>query len=156
MERTRLSPETLTNMASFKMLTGLSPAQIGIMASVMTEIDIPKDTYFIFEDSNDLEVFFILKGQAEIRVPRNSGGGNGRLAVVGPGETVGEFALARTGRRSASSLAVTDVVALKTSSEELHQLFSDHPSIGYFIYRNLLRLTVERLEDTNFLARKVV
>jgi CRP-like cAMP-binding protein len=156
MEKSRLRPETLKDMASFEMLLGLSPSEIGIMASVMSEVTMPKNTYFIFEDSNDFEVFFILKGQAEIRVPRNSGGGNGRLALVGPGETVGEFALARYGRRSASTCTISDVVALKASSEELHKLFAEHPNIGYHIYRNLLRLTVERLEDTNFLARKVV
>lgn len=156
MESTRLKSETLKDMASFEMLLGLSPAEVGILASIMTEVSLAKNTYFIFEDSKDFEVFFILKGQAEIRVPKNSGGGNGRLALVGPGETVGEFALARYGRRSASTCTITPLVALKANSDDLHKLFESHPNIGYHVYKNLLRLTVERLEDTNFLARKVV
>lgn len=154
--KTGLSTDCLKEIAGFELLSGLTPAEIGVVASVMTEVHVPAKTYFIFEDSKDFEVFFILKGEAEIRVPSKSGGGAGRLASVGPGETVGEFVLTRPGRRSASTFALTGIVAAKARSTELNRIFDENPNIGYHFYKNLMRLTVERLEDTNFLARKVV
>lgn len=156
MSSRQLRSEALEIMASFEMLSGLSPAEVGTLASIMTEVTIPQDTYFIQEDSAGEDVFLIVRGQAEIQVPHENGKGRAVLAAVGPGEPVGEFALARPGKRSATARATTTIQALKTTSAELKALCDTNPNIGYHIYRNLLRVTVERLEDTNFLARRAV
>lgn len=156
MSSRQLRIEALETIASFEMLGGLSPAEVGTLASIMTEVTIPQDAHFIHEDSAGEDIFFIVRGQAEIHVPHENGKGRTVLAAVGPGEPVGEFALARPGRRSATAQATTAIHALKTTSAELKELCEKNPNIGYHIYRNLLRVTVDRLEDTIFLARRAV
>jgi CRP-like cAMP-binding protein len=154
MRSQQLGNQALEMITSFDMLVGLSAAELGTFASVMTKVNIPKDTVFIHENSEDDAIYLITRGQAEVLVPGVEDKERAVLAAVGPGEPIGEFALARTGQRSASARAVTHVQALRTTALELRTIFDQNPNIGYHVYRNLLRITVERLEETNLLARQ--
>lgn len=64
------------------------------------------------------------------------------LASVGPGEPVGEMSVLRGERRMASVRAVTPVIAIALSAEDLQEMGAEMPEI----VRAMRRITEERAE----------
>ena len=94
------------------------------------------------QGAEDNDVFFMLVGQAEVTV-------NGRhVAIREARATVGEMALlSPTEPRSATVTARTQVVALKVSEPNFHQVAQEHPQI----WRVVAQIVAERLRQRSAL-----
>src|SRR5258708_35780044 len=78
----------------------------------------------ISQNANDNDVYFILFGQADILV------NNRHVAIREARETVGEMAILNPSEpRSATVRARSDLVALKISESEFHQIAQQHPQV---------------------------
>lgn len=105
---------------------------------------------YIFHENEISYHFYILQeGQIEV-FKTNKGGGKIPLAIVGPGASLGEFAMIDRQPRSATARALTDVRAAKISDAAYNQLIEELPDWAVSVMRAL----VERLRHTNELIRK--
>lgn len=143
------------DLSQFHIFNGLSSAELQNLAAAFESVDLPAQTEFIKQSDTSREVYLIMDGRVQVTLHLH-GEDSDVIATLGKNETVGEFALVREGRRSASAKTLGDVKVLKSNSEKLTHLFDTQPRIGYIVYRNLARIMVERLQDTNMFVRRLV
>jgi CRP/FNR family cyclic AMP-dependent transcriptional regulator len=136
-----------------KICEGLEPDLLTILASVFQFETVPATTEFIKHDARSRDVFIIVSGSVEIEIPVVGKQQNSSLARLKPGDSVGEFALLRDARRTATARAVSEVKLIVARSDEILALFDQHPRLGYIVCRNLGRILADRLNDTNMLLR---
>lgn len=150
MSATAVDPEMLKSMRIFN---GLSPDDLAKISTVMKFQKRTTASQLIVEDQRASEVFFIISGRVRIEMARIDGGDPEFLTTLGAGETVGELALARLGRRTASALTQMDSQICSCNAAELNALFDNHPSIGLRVFRNLTNIISDRLGDMNLMVR---
>ena len=89
--------------------------------------------------------YVIAKGRAEVSR-------NGKmLAMLGPGDVVGELSLIDGGPRSATVRARTDLAVLEIDGRDLNRLLKKAPSV----VRKLLEALAGRLRDTDAMASPI-
>ena len=81
-------------------------------------------------------MYIVLEGRAQVDV-------GGRFHNLEPGSFVGEMALIRRRKRSATVKAVEPVTALKISSEDFHAFLMEHPSVAIA----MLVAVIDRLNE---------
>lgn len=144
------TPEMLKKM---KVFSGLASADLEKIATVMKYERKSSGSQLILEDQKASEVFFIIDGRVRIEMARVQGGNPEFLTTIGAGDTVGELALARLGRRTASALTQMDTELCYCDAKDLNKLFDDNPKIGLHVFRNLTNIIADRLGDMNFMLR---
>jgi CRP-like cAMP-binding protein len=142
--------ETLKN---FQLFAGLSANDLEHIANVLKYHVAPQGTQLIKQERNDGEVFFIVEGRIRVEMIGVDGKAMEILTTLNAGDTVGELALARVGRRTASAVAQMDAQLYTAEASALNALFEKHPEIGLQVFRNLSKVLASRLVDTNFLVR---
>ena len=128
----------------------LDKHDISILSSALEEIDAPPGEVFIEQD--DLEnqnAYIIVEGGAKIyRI--NEEGEIITLAILGPGQIVGEMTLLDESPRSAYVETIQKSKLLILSRTQLLKILHDHPKATIGLLKTLaarLRITNERLED---------
>jgi CRP/FNR family cyclic AMP-dependent transcriptional regulator len=144
------SPDMLKDIRIFH---GLSPDDLSKLAKIMTYEKRPTASQLVREAQKASEVFFIINGRVRIEMARLQEGSPELLTTLGSGDTVGELALARNGRRTASALTQTDSELCVCDANELNSVFDKHPEIGLRVFRNLTNVIADRLGDMNFMVR---
>ncbi len=105
----------------------------------------------LFEE-NELSFHFYIIQEGEIEIyKKGTSGNNIILAKVGPGNSVGEFAMLDRQPRSASARALTDISVAKVSPEAYERLLDELPDWAVSVMRAL----VERLRFTNNIVREI-
>lgn len=104
----------------------------------------------LFEENETSFHFFIIQ-EGEVEVFKNGPNGEGEivLAKVGPGNSLGEFAMLDRQPRSASARALTALTTARVSAEAYDQLISELPDWAVSVMRAL----VERIRYTNEIVR---
>jgi len=74
----------------------------GVFYNAKSFKDVPAGTVIFEEGASGAEMFGILEGNVEVRLP------NGGVRRLGPDDTFGEMAIVDTSPRSATAVAVTD------------------------------------------------
>jgi CRP/FNR family cyclic AMP-dependent transcriptional regulator len=87
--------------------------------------------------------YILASGQAEVVR------GKRRLAVLGPGDVVGELSLIDGQPRSATVRALTDLEVLEIDARDLRRLLRQAPAVTH----KLLEALAERLRHTDTLVR---
>ncbi len=99
---------------------------------------------------NDSGSFFLIIQKGEVEVFRLSGDQQKiPLAIIGPGQSLGEFAAIDQKPRSASAQALTFVEATKISEPAYQQLLTELPEWASCVLSSL----VERIRRTNDIIR---
>ena len=81
------------------------------------------------------EAFLIVEGEVSVRK------GKEEIARLGPGDVIGEMAVAGRGRRSARVVSLTEVEVVHFTSESLTELLDQLPAFGELLReRNTDRL----------------
>jgi CRP/FNR family cyclic AMP-dependent transcriptional regulator len=106
------------------LFAGLSKQQLGRVASIADEIDLPKGKVLTREGDRGREFFVLLEGEAEVRRKGR------KLATRRAGEFFGEIALLSDLRRVATVTATTPVRALVIRDSEFRGLLSRTPQIA--------------------------
>ena len=117
------------------------------LAARMTERRLaPLETLFWVGDSSS-EMFIVQEGRVEVCIPDMSGR-EIRLAVLGPGDFLGEISLLDGGTRSATARALDNVVLVALGRRDFHACLLDFPTLAVGIINILSRRqrnTVEKL-----------
>ena len=111
----------------------LSTTEIKKIRNLMTPIDIPAGKTFITEGSTVMEAFILLEGEAVVTKAGE------RVAVLGPGDVVGEMAILSGVPRTASVTAESDIVAEVLNRREFVSLLDREPSVMKSILVGALR-----------------
>lgn len=126
-------------LAQVPMFAGLSKKDRIEIARDTVEVRRPAGTVLTEEGADGNEAFLIISGN--VAVTRKGR----RLAVLGPGEVVGEMALLDQKERTASCKVVEDAVLLRLSSEDFNRLIERVPAM----MRKLLVTLSLRLRDVD-------
>jgi CRP-like cAMP-binding protein len=103
------------------------------LAGLVDEVEVPAGKVLCREGQTGEEFFVIVDGN--VRVERQ-----GReLAVLGPGQFLGEMSLVDEGPRTATATATTDGRLLVMGHREFHSLLDNYPSIETCVLRALAR-----------------
>lgn len=141
-------------LKNFQIFSGLSTRDLEHVAEVLKLQAIRKGTELIRQESQDGQIFFIVDGEVSVQMIGIDGKTSETLTTLSAGDTVGELALVRIGRRSASAVTAVDSVIYSADQNILNTLLDRHPSIGLCIFRNLSKILASRLMDTNTLVQK--
>ena len=74
----------------------------GLFHNAKTFKDVPAGTVIFEEGTSGAEMFGVVEGEVEVRLP------NGAVRKIGPDETFGEMAIIDSSPRSGTAVAVTD------------------------------------------------
>jgi CRP-like cAMP-binding protein len=140
----------------FRLFSGLDEAEHEELSRGMELRTFAEDDVLLREGDESFEVFFILSGRVKVEIPLLSRGFSERVATLGSGQNVGEFALVRSGKVTARVVAITSVEAFGTNRDRMQEILIAKPQLGLKVYRNLSSILVDRLVDTNLLARNVL
>jgi len=127
-------------LSKVPLFAGLSKTQLGQVASITDEIDLPKGKELTREGDRGREFFILLEGQADVRRKGR------KLTTRGKGEFVGEIALVSDIPRVATVTATTPVHALVIRDKEFRTLLERTPSIALAV----LAAVAERLPTAQF------
>lgn len=117
-------------LAAVPMLRGCSEGELERLAPLFDELDLRAGDVLMREGRSGSETFIILAGQVSV----TSGGE--QVAVLGPGDVVGELAVLTRGRRSATVTCDTPARAVVLSPRAFQALIAE-PSIGGRVARTL-------------------
>ncbi len=140
-------PVTLSKMALFR---GLAPEQLARLCTLLHQRNFPAGASVITAEEPGESAYFILTGSVKVHVMQPDGT-EVILAILGPGEIVGEMSLADSLGRSAnvttleeSALLRMDCVTFRTSLREI-------PAMAH----NLVNVLSRRLRLANAHARSL-
>jgi CRP/FNR family transcriptional regulator, cyclic AMP receptor protein len=111
-------------IADVRLFAGLSRSELGQVASIADEIDLPADKVLIREGERGREFFVLLEGEAEVARKGK------KLATRGAGEFFGEIALVSNLPRTATVKTRTPVRALVIRDVDFRALLRRTPAIA--------------------------
>lgn len=114
-----------------------SRRELRAVARVATVRSIPRGTYLMHEGDPGSTMYVILSGQ--VRVTRKGR----KVAVLGPGDTVGELAVIGPGPRTATVYADTDLEVAEIAKRDFGDLIDEVPAFA----RKLLEALAERVRE---------
>jgi CRP-like cAMP-binding protein len=145
-----------SKLVPFRLFEGLSAEDLCALSSVFHSRIFKRDEVVTEFDGLDKNVFLIVDGKVTVTVPHVNKQREEHICDLRDGDTVGEFLLARTARRTATCTAFSDVETLYASGEELASILQLNPQLGMKVYLNLSRILCDRLLDNNHLVRRVL
>jgi CRP/FNR family cyclic AMP-dependent transcriptional regulator len=137
----RLEGEFLSQIPIFGGLSGQFLEWIAEAGSVG---ELPAGVQLIGEGEPARSLFVVYQGELEI-CKRGSHGAEVRLAVLGPGDCLGEMSLIDIQPRSATARTLTDTVLFRLGHREIGKLYKSHPEVYTLLVMNIAREISRRL-----------
>ncbi len=127
----------------------LNSNEIDIMAEHVQHHKVTAGTTLVEEGTFGDSLFYIVKGQIEIKKEAISGN-QAVLAHFGKGTTVGEMALVeKKSKRSATATAIMDTELLILSRKSFNQIIENHPKMAIKILQSIASSIGSRLRHTS-------
>ena len=127
---------------------GLSHAELETLRNLLVESEFGPGERLLIEGTAVSGLFIVVDGQ--VRVVKEDPGGNEREITELEGPTVlGELELISGDPGLATVQAVSAVRALVLSTEAFEQLVNEGDSVATKITRNIARVVIHRLAETN-------
>jgi CRP/FNR family transcriptional regulator, cyclic AMP receptor protein len=120
------------------LFSSASKQELGEIASIADEIDLPDGKVLIAEGDTGREFFVLIDGTAEVTR------GGKKVASIGPGDFFGEIALISKTPRNATITTTSPVRALVITDRAFRQLLDHSPQIQI----GVLSALAERLAPT--------
>ncbi|HVE97700.1 MAG TPA: Crp/Fnr family transcriptional regulator [Mycobacteriales bacterium] len=133
-----------TILRSVPLFAGLGDGDWAALSARLATVRVRRgDAVFHEGDAGDC-LFVVLEGKAKISRTAQDGREN-LLAVLGPGDLLGELSLFDSLDRTATAAAITDLTLSRLGERDFHSYLDDRPAVA----RALLRVLARRLRDTN-------
>ena len=126
------------------LFAGLEPESARALVASMKSIDIGRGDVLFHEGEPGDRLYVIREGKVKLGT-RSSDGRENLLAVLGPGEMIGELSLFDPGPRTATATAVSDSVVLEMGHHDLETWLAATPAVA----EHLLQALARRLRRTN-------
>ena len=126
------------------MFQGMAEEETTALTSRLTEIDLSRGDV-LFREGEPGDRLYII-GSGKIKLGRRAADGRENLlAILGPGEMLGELTLFDPGSRTASATAVAETTVYELNHSELIEWINTHPQVAI----HLLAALAGRLRHTN-------
>ncbi|MCG8684296.1 MAG: cyclic nucleotide-binding domain-containing protein [Desulfobacterales bacterium] len=126
------------------LFTGLDLTVMGEIADICSEEQF-EDGTVIFKEGESADNLYILEeGITDLLIDEDTF----IYSLTERGEIFGWSSLVEAAFYTATAVCITDVKALKFPTRTLHRVLSDHPEVGYVIYRRLAGIFNARLQKT--------
>lgn len=122
-----------------------SKRELGQVAALTVPAEIKSGTVLTRQGASGGLAYVIASGRAEVNRDGRT------LAMLGPGDVVGELSLIDGDPRSATVTARSDLAVLEIDGRDLQRLLKKAPSV----LRKLLEALAQRLRDTDAMAEPV-
>lgn len=129
----------LDHLHNVPLFAGCTKKQLSHVASIITELKMPAGASIMTEGSLAHEFVIIESGSAKVTK------GGRKIAMLGPGDVVGELALVLHRERNATVTADTDCTILVVDSRSFDKLLDEVPGLA----RRLLTTVAERLVENS-------
>jgi CRP-like cAMP-binding protein len=129
----RVLPEIERVVSELPIFEGLEREQVRRVAGACRIARFSNGETILEEGGRDATLFFLLKGEADIR----RAGTRQRVGVVRAGECLGEMSLLTGEPHSASAVAARATEAATLGHVDLMAIIRARPDIGLVIFRNL-------------------
>lgn len=126
------------------LFAGLEPDAARSLVASMKSIDIGRGDVLFHEGEPGDRLYVIRQGKIKLGT-RSSDGRENLLAVLGPGEMIGELSLFDPGTRTATATAISDAVVLEMGHHDLQTWLASTPAVA----EHLLQALARRLRRTN-------
>ena len=120
-----------------------SKRELGQVAAMTVPAEIKSGAVLTRQGASGGLAYVIASGRAEVNRDGTT------LAMLGPGDVVGELSLIDGEPRSATVTARTDLAVLEIDGRDLQRLLKKAPSV----LRKLLEALAQRLRDTDAMAQ---
>lgn len=130
-----LRAQKIDLLSKIPLFSACTQRELGQVAALTVPAEVGAGTVLTRQGQAGGLAYVIADGRAEVVR------GNRRLAVLGPGDVVGELSLIDGEPRSATVRALTDLDVLEISAQDLNRLLKRAPSVR----RKLLEALSERL-----------
>lgn len=134
--------ELTEHLQSIPLFSALDSSRLKLLAFTNEVLEYADEESLFLQDEGADSIFVILEGEVEIR--RTDEDMETVVDRKVAGETVGEMAVLRGARRSASVIACGNVRALKISGRDFLDLVAGNPELAIFVMKDLSN----RLFDT--------
>jgi len=127
-----------SRLSALPILANLPAAELEQLADVLGDVEVEAGAEFIRRDAYGTAVYFIERGEAEVRMA------DGGTEKLGPGDMCGEIALLLTGQRTATVVARTPTRLLQLTGLDFERIRSRVPQFE----RLLQGVGAERVRPT--------
>ena len=133
------------------LLAEFSDEELSVLASSLQLLNIAKGEKLFEQETPGDALFIVVLGQLAVqRTFTERGVARQRtLAVVGPGECVGEMSLLDGGERSATVISIEPIVVLRLGPDTSAQMRDNNPALAIKLMLGLFRLLSRRLRQIN-------
>lgn len=142
---------TKNPLANVSLFAELNDSELDALASRALTRTYPKNVILINEGERSFSLYIILAGSVRV-FASDEDGKEVVLAILGPGECVGEMALIEDAPRSASVMTLERSKMSIISREDFIQCLQNHPSIALHLLKALSRRLRQQNRSTKNLA----
>lgn len=131
-------------LANVELFKDLSEEERQALLSLMSETSLKRgDSLFHEGDSGD-RLYLVTEGKVKLSHTSDDGREN-LIAILGPGEIIGELSLFDLGARSSTVTAIAPSKFLHLSHKDMMDYIDNHPQLA----KSMLRELATRLRNTN-------
>ncbi len=133
-----------------RLIQGLSRKQAELLFAAGAVSILPSGSIVLNEGDVVDKLYVLLSGKVQVFLPQDHGRvSDVKLNVLVEHDCFGEYAFIDEQPASASIVTLCDVEMYEIGHDELQSMLGTHTDIGCVVYRNLLRVLVERLRASN-------
>lgn len=137
-------PSHIVADSPIPLFAGLAPAELARLTCLLQARQLPAGAHLILEDTQGETTFIIVRGAVKIEVV-SMDGTEVILAILGPGEIVGEMSVVDSLERSASVVTIEPTTLYTIDRKAFWCCLQSMPALTYNVARTLSR----RLRDAN-------
>lgn len=146
----------LQNLAKARIFRGLTGIQLSKIIHCFSSQNFSSGAVIIRQNEQTTKVYLIVEGEVGIELEFWEQFESATIANLGSGESIGEFTLLGSTRRTASATALSPVTTLTASSRSLLTEFEKHPEIGLVVFKNLCTVLADRIVNLNGYTKKIL
>jgi CRP/FNR family transcriptional regulator, cyclic AMP receptor protein len=140
-------PMSEDTLARVDLFSTLNKKELQELAKSCQERSYPAGTTILSQGDTGVGLYVLKSGKVRVIQANNPDRAETELAVVGPGDVLGEMALLDDLPRSASVVAIDDVTALLLPIWEFRSILRSHPDIALKLLAVLSR-RLRKVEST--------
>ena len=126
-----MPPVDAVKLRRMPLFGGLTDKQLARVARWSDEIDVSEGTHLLDEGRFPHEFLVVLEGEVEVQHDGE------QLAVLGPGDILGEIAILEGLRRTATVVATTPVNAAVMHERDFLEMCEELPSVAEHVRANV-------------------
>ncbi|MEL6734992.1 MAG: cyclic nucleotide-binding domain-containing protein [Pseudomonadota bacterium] len=139
--------EEVALLRSIPMLANLPANKLKLLAFASDQVAYSQND-ILFRQGDDADAaYIVVKGFADVLVATGAGGGESKVAELGPNSFVGDMAILGDMPRTATVRASTDLETLRIRKNHMMDLMRDTPDLAMEVLKELVMRLAKTTHD---------